>query len=201
MSRIQIRRGTAAQWTNANPTLYAGEFGYETDTNKVKLGNGTTAWNSLAYVSLEYDTFAGLTATLTNKTISGSTNTLTNIAQSSVTDLETDLGAKEDAANKGQANGYAALDGDGLVPLTQLPVTQADWTTLEGKPAYVAAGATKADARNAIDAEYTGNKGQANGYASLDENGYIPLSQWGAQVVDAGGADATATVVIDGGTA
>lgn len=104
-------------------------------------------------------------------------------------------------ANKGQANGYASLDSSGLVPTTQLPITQADWSTLQGKPTYVAAGATKADARTAIDAEYTGNKGQANGYASLDESGYVPLSQWGAQVVDAGGADATVTVVIDGGTA
>lgn len=48
-TKIQIRRGTATQWTSANPTLSAGEFGLETNTGKVKLGNGTTAWTSLAY--------------------------------------------------------------------------------------------------------------------------------------------------------
>jgi hypothetical protein len=48
-TKIQIRRGTATQWTTANPTLASGEFGLETDTGKVKLGNGTTAWTSLAY--------------------------------------------------------------------------------------------------------------------------------------------------------
>jgi hypothetical protein len=48
---IQLRRGTAAQWTSANPTLAAGEIGLETDTDKLKIGNGTIAWNSLAYSS------------------------------------------------------------------------------------------------------------------------------------------------------
>jgi hypothetical protein len=47
--QIQTRNGTAAQWTSANPTLAAGEVGIETDTRKQKFGDGTTAWNSLAY--------------------------------------------------------------------------------------------------------------------------------------------------------
>lgn len=46
---IQQRRGTASQWTTSNPILRDGEFGFETDTLKFKLGNGVTAWNSLAY--------------------------------------------------------------------------------------------------------------------------------------------------------
>jgi hypothetical protein len=49
VTQIQIRRGTAAQWTSANPTLAAGEFGYESDTGKFKIGNGSTAWTSLSY--------------------------------------------------------------------------------------------------------------------------------------------------------
>lgn len=49
VTQFQFRRGTAAQWTSANPTLAAGEFGYETDTGKAKIGNGSTAWTSLAY--------------------------------------------------------------------------------------------------------------------------------------------------------
>lgn len=47
---IAIRRGTAAQWTSANPTLSSGEQGFETDTNKLKIGDGSTAWNSLDYL-------------------------------------------------------------------------------------------------------------------------------------------------------
>jgi hypothetical protein len=48
-TRMQQRRGTAAQWTSANPTLAAGEIGFETDTNKFKVGNGSSAWSSLTY--------------------------------------------------------------------------------------------------------------------------------------------------------
>ncbi len=47
--QIQFRRDTAAAWTAANPTLAAGELGLETDTSFYKIGNGSTAWNSLAY--------------------------------------------------------------------------------------------------------------------------------------------------------
>lgn len=50
LANIQVRRDSAANWTSANPTLAAGELGLETDTLKLKLGNGSTAWTSLAYV-------------------------------------------------------------------------------------------------------------------------------------------------------
>ena len=50
--KIQFRRGTASQWTSANPTLAVGELGLETDTSKYKIGDGTTAWSSLGYSSL-----------------------------------------------------------------------------------------------------------------------------------------------------
>lgn len=44
-----MRRGTAAQWTSANPILSGGELGYETDTGKHKVGNGASAWTALEY--------------------------------------------------------------------------------------------------------------------------------------------------------
>lgn len=47
--QIQLRRGLAADWTSSNPTLAEGEVGVEKDTLKLKVGNGTTAWTSLAY--------------------------------------------------------------------------------------------------------------------------------------------------------
>ena len=53
-NRIQVRRGTLAvgsnQWTTQ--VLYAGEIGYETDTGKFKIGDGSTAWNSLGYAAV-----------------------------------------------------------------------------------------------------------------------------------------------------
>jgi hypothetical protein len=51
--RIQQRRDTASNWTSANPTLAPGEMGIETDTDKFKLGNGSTAWTSLGYGGIQ----------------------------------------------------------------------------------------------------------------------------------------------------
>ena len=68
VTQIQVRRGTAAQWTSTNPTLSSGEWGLETDTNKVKIGDGTTAWTSLGYTGAGDVTLTG-TQTLTNKTL------------------------------------------------------------------------------------------------------------------------------------
>ncbi len=51
MVKIQLRRGTASAWTSANPTLSAGEPGYETDTGLAKIGDGSTTWTSLEYIT------------------------------------------------------------------------------------------------------------------------------------------------------
>lgn len=48
-ARFQLRADTAANWASVNPTLLNNEFAFETDTKKLKVGNGSTAWNSLAY--------------------------------------------------------------------------------------------------------------------------------------------------------
>lgn len=53
--KIQLRRGTAAQWASANPILSDGEFGYEYDTSKFKIGSGTASWTELNYFSSGLD--------------------------------------------------------------------------------------------------------------------------------------------------
>jgi hypothetical protein len=52
---IQVRRDTAAEWTDKNPTLASGEMGFETDTGKLKIGNGSTAWSVLEYFTTVVD--------------------------------------------------------------------------------------------------------------------------------------------------
>lgn len=48
-TRMQQRRGTASQWTSADPILEAGEFGFESDTGKFKIGDGVNQWSDLEY--------------------------------------------------------------------------------------------------------------------------------------------------------
>ena len=47
--REQVKRDSAANWTSNNPTLLAGELGWESDTDSLKFGDGATAWTSLLY--------------------------------------------------------------------------------------------------------------------------------------------------------
>ena len=49
--QIQYRRGTASQWTTTDPVLAIGEPGYETDTGRFKVGNGSAVWSALPYSS------------------------------------------------------------------------------------------------------------------------------------------------------
>lgn len=87
MTKIQLRRDTAANWTTNNPTPASGEPCFETDTGKLKIGDGTTAYNDLAYQG-GGSTPTNMVTTDTEQTISGkkvflqpdSNNTGLNIA-------------------------------------------------------------------------------------------------------------------------
>ena len=50
--QIQFRRGSTSDWSTANTILAAGEMGINTTTNQFKIGDGTTAWNSLSYAPI-----------------------------------------------------------------------------------------------------------------------------------------------------
>ena len=78
---IQIRRDTAANWTSANPVLAQGELGAETDTSKIKIGNGSTAWTGLAYLidAGGYATLSGVQTFTGTKTFAGTTSTLAGV--------------------------------------------------------------------------------------------------------------------------
>ncbi len=51
---IQMRRGTSSQWQTANPVLSNGEFGLETDSRALKIGDGTAQWSALSYFPNTY---------------------------------------------------------------------------------------------------------------------------------------------------
>jgi len=90
-TRMQQRRGTAAQWTAADPVLGAGEIGFETDTGKFKMGDGTSSWTELYY-----------------------------FVDSNDLDLGGSLDDYVPLTQKGANNGVATLDSAGKVPLAQL---------------------------------------------------------------------------------
>jgi hypothetical protein len=83
--RIQLRRGTAAQWSLANPVLAPGEAGVETDTNQIRIGNGTDVWDDLVVV---------------NETPAGFQNALADYVE---------------IADLGQPNGPAQLNSSGKI--------------------------------------------------------------------------------------
>ncbi len=50
MATIQFKRGVASRWKELNPILEAGQPGFVIDENRLKIGDGATAWNDLPYV-------------------------------------------------------------------------------------------------------------------------------------------------------
>ena len=89
---IQIRRDTAALWNATNPILASGEFGYESDTAKIKIGDGSSTWTSLGYYVIE-----GVTSTAAELNIlDGVTSTTAelNYVDGVTSNLQTQLDAK-----------------------------------------------------------------------------------------------------------
>lgn len=63
--RYEFRRGVSADWTSTNPILRAGEPGIETDTSKMKIGNGVSTWTALEYFLPASDIQAMIDASIT----------------------------------------------------------------------------------------------------------------------------------------
>ena len=52
-TKLQIRNDSSENWLEVNPILDMAEIGYETTTNKIKVGDGMTAWKDLPYLKGE----------------------------------------------------------------------------------------------------------------------------------------------------
>jgi hypothetical protein len=86
--QIQLRNDTAANWASANPTLAVGEIGVETDTDQFKIGDGTTAWTSLAYGGVQ-----GPAGTFSSTQTISSVSTSRALTSADVGNLLTNSGA------------------------------------------------------------------------------------------------------------
>lgn len=111
--KIQLRRGTAAEWTSANPTLSAGEAGFETDTGKLKIGTGSTVWTSLAYASsLPSDVATDISDAITAH--NAETTNVHGIANTAVLETQSGAQSKADAA-EAAAKSYTDTELSALV--------------------------------------------------------------------------------------
>lgn len=105
-TQIQLRRGTAADWTSANPILAEGELGAELDTGKFKIGNGINTWSTLVYASgpagadgLDGEVTLNTAQTLTNKTLTGYTETVYSLDYDAISEANGSIQTKTLAAN------------------------------------------------------------------------------------------------------
>lgn len=133
---IQLRRGTAAAWVIANPTLAQGEMGYETDTLAYKIGDGATAWNSLGYPQLN-GAFIG--ATFTNYAAGSEPSApAAGFTILYSTDIAGDSRLKYKHAGSGRASTLQESMYQGGI-IAVFPATTTTFTTF-GAPAFTAIG-------------------------------------------------------------
>ena len=121
-TRMQQRRGTAAQWISTNagagPVLNAGEIGWESDTNKFKIGDGTNNWSSLDY-------FSDI-----NSTVNPAFGTSITFEGATADSFETTITATDPTADRT----LTLPDATGTVALTSdITVTASSTTTFSNK--------------------------------------------------------------------
>jgi hypothetical protein len=87
LRKIKLRGDVAADWTSVNPVLALREVGLETDTRKHKIGDGVTAWSSLAYSvagSVDWDDITDIPAIISGITGLASTGLIARTGSGTV---------------------------------------------------------------------------------------------------------------------
>lgn len=175
--RQQQRRGTAAQWTSANPILSPGEIGFEIDTNKFKIGDGSSRWASLIYFTADaaaaledlidgapglLDTLNELAAAVGDDANFFSTVT-TNIATAKSEAIST---ASSDATTKVSAEAALRLSGDA----SSVSTAAADATSKAATAKSEAIAAAATDATSKANAAQSAAEATASADATAKAN-------------------------------
>ena len=111
-TKIQVRRDTSSNWTSTNPILAAGEIGFETNTGKFKIGNGSSVWSALDYFLDSSDLLAYLTTSVASTTYLTQASASTNYATKTYADNSILSVIDGAPANLNTLNEIAAAIGD-----------------------------------------------------------------------------------------
>jgi len=161
--RIQLRKGLASAWTNTNPVLLSGEPGYESDTGKLKIGDGFSRWNVLPYfgggggissIQIEYQgtpigstgyttlNFVGTGVTIAGGTGPTATITITGgVGSTGPTGPQGQIGLQGPTGGKG-ATGSQGPTGSGAIYFTDLLDVPKSYTGASGYLVSVNSGGT-----------------------------------------------------------
>ena len=117
---IKIRRGSDTSWTTANPTLALGEPGFNTTSNRIRVGDGTLAWSALDYIGSDKADTSVVTEIDGNVddliTLSGVAENATDLGTftgTTIADSETVKGALQDLETAVETNTSLTVTGDG----------------------------------------------------------------------------------------
>lgn len=174
-TRMQQRRGTASEWTSANPILASGEIGFETDTNQFRIGDGVTNWSNLSY----FETLDDIQSFIDNA-VAGvvdsapdTLNTLNELA----------------AALNDDANAFTTLSNQ---------ITSGDSATLTSAQSYADAAESDAISAAALDATNKANTAESNAntytdgeISTLDASLKAYADQSESDAISAAASDAT----------
>jgi len=189
-TQLQLRRGTAASWATANPTLATGEIGLVVDDDDVvvsmKIGDGSTAWATLPYK------IPFLGADATNSAVDATDETLVlkqGVAQTgNILSIEDESGVAKVTAKIDEAGaGDAVVDVDGTLDVTGV-------TKLAG--GYTSTGVT------------VGNTGNVSAAGNLTVDGTLDVTgattlvggygSTGVSVSESGNIRTNGTLIVDG---
>jgi hypothetical protein len=195
--RIQVRRGTASEWTAANPVLAAGEMGVETNTNLFKFGNGSSTWTALAYANNSDVAIGEISQDAINTALTmgaGLTKTYNDGANTITITVDTDVVSTRAFATAAAATAQTAAEATAAADASaKASAAQAAAISAAAADASAKASATLASATAAA-ATYTDSavngvnnslsdylevteRGAMNGVASLDANVKVPQAQ------------------------
>ena len=171
-TKIIIRNDTAEVWTTKNSILSKGEFGVENDTNKFKIGDGSTAWNDLAYAGADHAAIENIIAQNRDNLYK---YTRTDASQSDSDAIAAALGGK------------VAVQGDIVVITTTIEGNTYEQSAFMYDGTQWAAMTGKVDADKVIlqdDITMAGNYNQI-GNLTKDQNGTATFATKGKSVAEA----------------